>query len=200
MTSPYGDQNAPGTYAPQISEQDDVLAEPKPQFSDSGVLDGSALDRLQGALAEETRTENYHHRIPKRKILRIILDPNIDGDKFQRWQRNAMDKRVRGDGTGNNIDAMRLAATVIGNQMIGLEVATRDGGWEEAYDEQGDPLNFRSPKLKQMLAPEGNTISAAELVKKLFGNDGHMLDCSRILVEKAGYGDQDQGDDDDPLV
>ena len=178
---------------------DDDLATPPPVVNDGGVREGSALDRLQGALQESTREENYHHRIPKRKILRIILDPNIDGDKFQRWQRNAVMKGVRSDGSGSNIDAMRLACTVIGNQMVGLEVANNKGGWDEAHDEQGEALTFRSPKLREMLAPGGTSISASELVKKLFGNDGHLLDCSRIIiVEKAGYGEEDQGDD-DPL-
>lgn len=184
-------------YAPNFT--DDLDGDAAPEIASDGVMQGSSLDRLQQALSEDTRTENYHHRIPKRKILRIILDPNIDGDKFQQWQRRAVNKGVKADGTGSNIDAMRLASIVVGNQMVGLEVATKDGGWEEAFDEDGAPLTFRSPKLREMLAPGGVSVSASELVKKLFGNDGHLLDCSRILVEKAGYGD-DELEDDDPLV
>ena len=184
-------------YSPTIDTSNDIF-EPATPTVENGVNSGSMLDRLAGALSESTRTENYHHRIPKRKILRIILDPNIDGDKFQAWQRRSVMKGVRADGTGSNIDAMRLATTVIGNQMVGIEIQTANGEWDEAFDEQGDPLTFRSPQLREMLEPGGNVVSASELVKKLFGNDGHLLECSRILVEKAGYGDDDEGDD-DPL-
>ena len=185
-------------YSPKIDTEDDMFAPTTTTVGDNGVVQGSMLDRLQGALAEDTRTENYHHRIPKRKILRIILDPNIDGDKFQQWQRRAIIKGIRSDGAGGNIDAMRLATTVIGNQMVGLEIQNAQGGWDEAFDDQGEPFTFRSSALREMLSPGGKAVSASELVKKLFGNDGHLLDCSRILVEKAGYGDEDQGDD-DPL-
>lgn len=184
-------------YAPNFN--DDLSVDGTPEINDAGVLAGSPLDRLGQVLAEDTRTENYHHRIPKRRILRVILDPNIDGDKFQAWQRRATQKGVRADGTGSNIDAMRLASIVVGNQMVGLEIATKDGGWEEAYDDNGEPLTFRSPRLREMLAPGNTSVSASELVKKLFGNDGHLLECSRVLVEKAGYGDDSESEDDDPL-
>lgn len=184
-----------GNYTPHIveGESDDTFDK-----APSNITDGSGLDRLQQLLQEEVKIERYEHTVPARKSLRLILDPNIDGEQFQRWQRNAIIGKARG--AESQVDSVKLSAVVIANCTVGIEVRNPRGEYTEVRDSNGLPMDFKNPEFRKMLVGDNPVSGGAQLVRKLFGNDGHMMECSRVLIDKAGYGDEDLGEGgDDPL-
>lgn len=189
MSEPYNPQGITANTRP-----DDFVTPDEDRY-----VGGSPLEQLELALKEETREENFTYYIPRRPKLRVILDPNIDGEKFQVWQRNA---RVgKKTGADQQIDALKLAATMIGNCIAGVEIKDANGKWNEAT-ENGKSMTMASPPLRKMLTNGGMITSGTEMVRHLFGNDGHLLACSAELATKAGYGDEDLGEvgtDGDPL-
>ena len=187
--------SAPGNYQPKIVNDDDsTFAEP-----DSGIRDGSGLDQLKSILDKEVRLDTFSYLVPRRKTLRLILDPNIDGEQFQRWQRNAIIGKARGP--ESQVDSIKLAGVVIANCTVGVEVKGPDGEYTEVRDSNGVALTFKNPELRKMLVGDTDVPSAVFLVRKLFGTDGHMLECSNEVMIQAGYGDKiGEGVDDDPLV
>lgn len=169
---------------------DDILDETE---DGSKYTDGTVLAGLESALKEDTRLDPIHARIPARKSVRIILDPNIDGEAFQRWQKAAIIGRKKGPDA--QIDSLKLSAIVIANCTIGLEVLSeKDNEYHEALVD-GKPVTFRGDALKKMLVGDNPISSTSQLVRKLFGNDGHLLECSTDLVVRAGYGGEDLGDE-----
>lgn len=187
---------ADANYTPQINTGggvDDTFTEPT-----SNVVLGSGLDILQEALRENVRLDTYSYSVPARKTLRLILDPNIDGEQFQRWQRSSIIGKARGN--DSQVDSVKLAAVVIANCTAGVEVRHPSGEYTEVRDSNGSALDFRNPEFRKMLVGDDPVSSASQLVRKLFGNDGHMLECSRDLMTQAGYGDEDEeGGYGDPL-
>lgn len=183
--------NPSSNYTPHFSEdaKDDTFDK-----APSNITEGSGLDRLQQLLQEEVKLDRYSHTVPARKSLRLILDPNIDGEQFQRWQRNAIIGKARG--AESQVDSVKLAAVVIANCTVGVEVRNQNGDYTEVRDSNGLPMDFKNPEFRQMLIGDNPVSGGAQLVRKLFGNDGHLLECSRVLIERAGYGDEeDEGDD-----
>jgi len=185
--------SAPGNYQPKIVSDDDTFEEPS-----SPIIDGSGLDQLRSILDQEVRLDTYSYVVPRRKTLRLILDPNIDGEQVQRWQRNAVIGKARGaDAT---VDSIKLAGVVIANCTVGVEVRNPRGEYVEVRDSNGTSLTFRNPELRKMLIGDNDISSTVALVRKMFGTDGHMLECSKDLMEKAGYGEDELGEGaDDPL-
>lgn len=181
-------------YTPAINVNDDpVFEEPS-----SDVIAGSGLDLLQAALKENVRMDNYEYAVPARKTLRLILDPNIDGEQFQHWQRGSIIGKSRG--ADSQVDSVKLAAVVIANCTVGVEVRRPTGEYTEVRDSSGMSMDFRNKDFRKMLVGDDPVSSSPQLVRKLFGNDGHMLECSRDLMEKAGYGEEsDEGGYADPL-
>lgn len=186
-------------YNPQgiSANQDDIFPN---QDDDSKYVAGSPLEQLEVELRAETEEEPYRWHIPRRPKLRIIINPNIDGEKFQIWQRQS---RVgKKTGTEQIIDPLKLAALMVGNQLVGVEVKQANGEWVEAT-ENDRSLTLGSPSLRKMLAGKDQVSSGGVvLVRNLFGNDGHLLAASAELANAAGYGDEDLGEvgtDGDPL-
>lgn len=183
-----------GNYQPKIvSDDDTTFNEPV-----SEIREGSGLDQLKSILDKEIKLDSYSYPIPRRKTIRLILNPNIDGEAFQRWQRNAIIGKARGP--ESQVDSIKLAGVVIANCTEGIEVQNNQGEYIEVRDSNGVSLTFRNPELRNMLVGDNQAPSAVALVRKLFGSDGHMLECSGDLMEKAGYGDEvEEGTADDPL-
>lgn len=174
-------------FRPQMVE-DDTFDSTEPN---ADIRPGSGLDALQAALSENVRLDNLHLRVPRRPTLRIIVDPNIDGEQFQRWQRSAM------IGKSKNIqnaqyDSIKLCAITLANTMVGLEVKDkRTDEYTEVRDSNGAAMTFTNPELKKMLVGDEPVISGTILVRKLFGNDGNLLDAAGQVMDAAGYGDDD---------
>ena len=184
-------------YSTQINTGDDEEVFGGEQ-ANNGVIPGSGLDILQEALREKVRQDDYSHAVPLRKTLRIILDPNIDGEALQRWTRSSIIGKRRG--AESETDTIKLSSVCIANCMVGVEVKRPDGNYVEAFDTQGNPLTFRNQEFRKMLVGDNAVTSNVQLVRKLFGNDGHLMDCAKTLMETAGYGDyEDDLGGEDPL-
>lgn len=184
-------------FRPQMVD-DDTFDSNEPN---SAIHPGSGLDALQAALAEEVRLDNLHIRVPRRPTLRIIVDPNIDGEQFQRWQRSAMIGKSKSIANAQ-YDSVKLCAVVLANTMVGLEVLDKETGeYTEVRDENGGAFTFQNPALRHMLIGDKEVPSGTILVRKLFGNDGSLLDAAGQVIEAAGYGDNDDEESgSDPLA
>ncbi|WNM67068.1 tail assembly chaperone [Gordonia Phage Schomber] len=174
-------------FRPTMVNEDDTF---DPDTPDTSIHPGSGLDALRAALSENVRLDNLHIRVPRRPTLRIIVDPNIDGEQFQRWQRSAMIGKSKSIANAQ-FDSVKLCAVLLANTMVGLEVRGEDGEYTEVRDEHGGSLNFQNPELRKMLIGDREVPSGTVLVRKLFGNDGHMIDAAGQVMDEAGYGDSD---------
>lgn len=184
-------------FRPQMVD-DDTFDSNEPN---TAIHPGSGLDALQAALSEEVRLDNLHLRVPRRPTLRIIVDPNIDGEQFQRWQRSAMIGKSKSIANAQ-YDSVKLCAVVLANTMVGLEVRDKETGeYAEVRDENGGAFTFQNPALRHMLIGDKEVPSGTVLVRKLFGNDGDLLGAAGQVIEAAGYGDNDDEESgSDPLV
>jgi hypothetical protein len=157
---------------------------------DASVNEGSLLESLKDALAADVENEDLVLRVPARPILKVIYSTFIDGDLFQLWQRRATIKGTQ------QMDMMRLATTIIANQLKGIQVFDKKSNeWREVHTADGAGLSFQTQELKDMLLGGASYSSGSQLARKLYGVDGHLLNAATEIAEAAGYGDDMNGDD-----
>lgn len=170
-------------YDSTYSESDDTFQEP-----DTGVNEGSPLAALKAAVEAKVENEDLQLVIPKRPTLRAVYSSYIDGDKFQAWQTRCRIKKTE------NIDIIRFSGIVLANQLKGIEVRTKNK-WVVANGSDGEPLNFQHDEFRDLLLQGEGFTSAVQLVRKLYGNDGALMQAATEVVTAAGYGDQMDGDE-----
>ena len=179
-------------YDTQFSN-DDTFSKPA---IDGQVTEGSLLDSVKEALAANVENEDLHLRVPARPILRVIYSTFIDGDLFQMWQRKCQIKGTQ------QMDMIRFTSTVIANQMKGLEVwDAKNKTWREARTPDGEALTFQTADFKGLvLGSKDAYSSAAQMARKLYGIDGHLIKAATEIVEAAGYGDEMNDDFENPTL
>lgn len=142
----------------------------------------SLLDRLKSALSADASNEEVSFIVPNRPAVSLTFSPNVDFDTYQSWLKKAEDRKTK------EINYMKLANIVISNLNNGI-----------VMDGELTSYVITSPEIHEMLnVPRGSTAAA---IKKLYGTEGHAIQTTKLVIEKAGYsidGDVLEADD-DPL-
>lgn len=161
----------------------------------------STLDLLRLVGSEVVTSEPYVFENPK-GTLRFTCDTNIEQKSLSSWQRAALPAQARKQ-RGGVPDLSRLDPVVYFSKAIAatctlIEVRQRaTGEWREIVDTAtGEPLTFRDPALLSTLgAPD--PVSAIR--RAMNGAEYAIQREGTALLEKAGYIERDE-DDDDPQV
>lgn len=178
------------------SLEDDVMID---ESDSDAIRPGSALDLLQKAMKESIRLEEIIVRIKGRPTLALRVDPNIDGELFQRWQRSATVGKQR-QGQTANVNSIKFCAIVIANTTTAVLVHVKGDKWQEVKGSDGEALNFQSVEFRDMISANTPLSNGTELVRKLFGVDGHMIDAANKIVEAAGFGEDEDDIDENPTM
>lgn len=155
---------------------DDVLD--TPGEVPAGVPEDSAFAELSAALGKQVTHEPVTLLVNGRENVAITFATVISADMLKAWQKKNKDRTSE---TGLN--EVRLMATVIANQAIGVSINERP-----ATGRDGEPLSFRHADLREMLGAS----SALEAVLKMYGGDaGHpaILATGDEILKSAGYGE-----------
>lgn len=148
----------------------------------------SAYDRLKGLFTAEVSIDPITLEVPLRKGLAIRFDPTITMEQVEQWRKQSVmganrNQRRRASADETNIDPMKMAALVV---FSTAEVFLVDG--EEVFLPGDEPLNFHNQdELKQIFGLVAATNT--ELVRKVFGNDAHVVAASTQIMDAAGFGD-----------
>lgn len=143
------------------------------------------LDELREALGKKIERPQVLIEVPERPSVKVLVTPNIEQRQLREWRKRA------GEGTKNGMDTTLFSAILVATLTRGIYF-----GDEEMLSENGDPLTFASPEIKDMLdvtrpVPEG--------VKAMFGIDAHVEAAAYAIMEAAGLGDSVEVDD-NPLT
>ena len=143
------------------------------------------LDRLRAKLEKKIERPNRRIGVPERPGISVEVSPNITQAEMRSWRKQA------GEGTKKDFDLTLFSTIVLAKTCRGI--------WddEEAMtNENGAPLTFASPEIKEMLDvdrpyPEG--------VRAMFGNDAHVDAAAIKILELAGFGEEIEVADESPL-
>ena len=160
-TEAYGDT----PYEPE--DDDATFAPPK-----AGELP-NMLDELRKVVNEDVIKDPITIPVRSRRDVAIRYNTNLDADIMQAWVRRSTDKR-------GNQDVMRLCRMAIANQAEQIIFKNVD-----AFDNDGEPLNFRSRTLFDMVG----ALDAQSAVNKFFGDDALVITTGTALIDACGYGE-----------
>lgn len=139
---------------------------------------GDAFSELAAALQKEVVREDVRLEVPGRPGIVLTFGTIVPAPTLKAWQKKNKDRHSE---TG--IDEVRLMATVIANQCVGVAI-----NGQAASGSDGEPLSFRHRDLWAML----NASSALETVLAMYGGvKGHpsILAAGDEILKSAGYGE-----------
>lgn len=147
----------------------------------------SPLEQLAAVVASDVVKPSIMLEVPLRPTVAIQFDTNIDNDLLGAWRKRAVAEDPR-DGT----DPLKLACIVIANKATGLFVNGRQ------VMKEGHPLTFASQDVWAMVKPPAS--NGPQAIKRLYGNDAHVISTGEEVLRAAGYGDSIRQVDTDPTV
>lgn len=120
--------------------------------------------------------------VPASTTLDIDLRPgwtatyslDINHETFGVWRKSAADRSQPDD-----TNELRLACIVLANTNLGI---SRNGRLLEV---NGEVLTFRSAEFCRLLG----VTRTVDAVRTAYGRDAHVVNASRAVLQKAGYGD-----------
>lgn len=168
---------APG--APVVPPEDDLAP----------VAPASPLDALRAELATDVSVEEVTLDVPRRPGWAVRYRCDITGEERGAWITRATTKAAKGDKPAV-IDELRLSGLALANKAIAI---IHNG--EEVTDD-GRPVTFASQVLLDMVG----AARAADVPRRLYGLDGHVIAAARTVFDKSGFGDDlpESDDDEDP--
>lgn len=163
-----------GALTPDHDDPD--LAPPAPDESGT-QLDG-LMAGLEKALAAEVEIQPFVVEVQARPGVQIRYMPEIDDEKLSVWRGRAKDKKAP-----DGVNAMRFMCIVLANccEAIGFQ--------GQFPTDNGDELTFASARIKGLYSLRMDA-RAADVVRKVYGNDAHVLLHGNEVLEKAGFGDE----------
>lgn len=195
MTTSTFDGSSAGTPAPITTD-----TAPPPPPVEAEIRPESLLDQLRDRVDERDESEpaEWIDEIPKVGI-RLVCDPDIANEDFQRWTKSAMaggvkaGRRRRGGGNPMDMDQLRISvrALVSTNERVEMRQGKE---WQPLTGRDGSPVTLESNDLLSAFGVMDSTL----LLKKLYGRDARVIDAGQRLLAAAGYLDGDDLDDDDP--
>lgn len=160
----------------------------------------SLLDQIAAEVADrdEEYAEPWLYQIP-RTSLRLVCDPRIENDDYQRWIRQSMPhsgKNRRGPRNPSITDMNQLlmSARAIIATNLRIDVLHKPTGEWRPLMHNGEELVLDSDPLMQKFG----AMDPIVLLRKLFGRDSDLIDAGQELLAAAGYLDSGDGDEEDP--
>ena len=170
-------------------EEDEIDLSPaaRPRV-DAPAAKSSPLERLREKLSKKIYREEFRLEVPERSkdgsSLQLVISPNIPQETLKAWKNKA------GESSKKGLDFGHFCTLVVASTTVGMYMDD-----EEMLSEQGHPLTFASPEIKEML---GVNRPVPEGVREMFGVDPHVEAAALTIMEKAGYGEAVDAVD-DPL-
>ena len=132
----------------------------------------SAHTLLREIIAEEVRSEDIELVVPQRPRMRLTFSTQIDAEKFALWQKRSADRHMP---SGYNLLALaqRVLASTNTSVIVDGQVVTEDG----------KPLTVQHPSILADLS----VATAAEAIRALFANDGHVITAGNEVLIAAGF-------------
>jgi hypothetical protein len=138
------------------------------------------LEDLAAELTAELEDELEPIEVPERPGWSVVYSKAITNDNIKAWRKRAKD--------GKNVDELRLACIILGNQCRRL---VRNGVTITAGEEA---VTFASPAFHGLYGVG----TARDAIRAFYGRDGHVLMAANRVVEAAGYGAELEDVDEDP--
>lgn len=158
----------------------------------------NALDLLRGKVkeAEELQFDPTTIEVPGDVGIRLICSSDIAGGTITKWQRAALPPNKRNSPKLSPLllDQTYYSATVLIETCVEVQVRNAANEWTVITDASGDVLGFKDRALLDVLG----SIDPRHAVKRLFRRDADIARAAQEVLAKAGWADDEDGDDDDP--
>lgn len=167
-------------------------------FTPGEVTPDSLLDQLRERVAERDEAEpsEWFKEIPGIGV-RLVCDPDIEADDYQRWLKQARPRGKGGRRAANvgpmDLDQFALSVRALTATNVRLEIK-RGAQWRPMTGAQGGVLDLESRELLDTFG----VMDSASALRKLFGRDARIIDAGQELLTEAGYLGGDDDDDDNP--
>lgn len=178
------------------------MAAPQSPSTGGGFEDftpDTLLDQIAAEVAErdEDYAEPWVKQIP-RTSLRLVCDPRIENEDYQRWIRQSMPhggKNRRGPRNPSitDMNQLMMSARAIIATNIRIDVLHKPTGEWRPLMHNGEEMVLDSDPLLHKFG----AMDPIVLLRRLFGRDADLIDAGQELLSAAGYLDGD-GDDEDP--
>lgn len=150
-----------------------------------------SLALLRAAVSERVEIEPVTIPVPTLGI-RLVCHTDITSKQLGKWQKAALPPHVRktGNGSALDMDQMQLAVAVLVGTLLRIEVADpkKRGEWLTVEDSRtGEPLTFSDGAVLNMFG----AIDTVTALKRLFGRDSGVVKAGRVVLNKAGWGDDE---------
>lgn len=167
--------------APSGGPTDEIRLDQLPSPTDLAMNAGrsttnSALDALREEVHRDVTPKTVDLKVPGRPAWAVRYRCDVDANDLGRWQKAAPDKS-QPDG----IDAVKVAATILGNHVVAL---IQDGE-VLINDDTGEEVTFRSKEFLESFGVGRIT----EAVKRWYVTDGNLLAASTEVLTESGYGE-----------
>lgn len=137
----------------------------------------SALDKLRAKVEKDTRRPEVLIEVPERPGVYLLVSPNITEDQMSRYRKMAERHSKKGD-----FSNFIFATVIISQTTVGIQV---DG--EEVLTDNGDPMTFASPEIKDMVEADRPWPDA---VRAFFGTDPHVEAAAVAIINRSGWGEE----------
>lgn len=155
----------------------------------------STLDLLREVGSERVEFEPFVFENPLR-LVRFTCRTEIANQELTRWQRGALPSRSgRGGGVPDltKLDGFRLYARAVAETCEQVEIRrSADAAYRAVVDSQGNALTFDD---KAFLASLGVPDKLVAVKKLMAGSEAFLINRGQELLEKAGYGDEEESED-----
>jgi hypothetical protein len=123
---------------------------------------------------DEEEPEPYGLIVPERRdVTMLYRTHDLDFDTYQAWTRKCEDKKNK------EVNFFLLSIIVLTNLNVGIKLE------DELVTRDGEDMTITNPHLHEFLGvPIGSTRQA---IRKMYKNDGHMIQAMKMVVEKCGY-------------
>jgi len=179
---------------------------PDPEDTSTGPLETApdTLALLRDRVAQQVEIEPVVIPVADTGV-RLVCHTDITSRQMSRWQKLALPAALRKSpkATALDIDQMQLAAAVLVNTLLRIEVADpkHPGEWLPVVDSRtGEPLGFGDKPVLDMFG----AIDTITGLKRLFGRESGVVKASRLVTQASGWGDDemvnaDEDADPDPM-
>lgn len=141
------------------------------------------FDELRAELSTDVEAEPKSYVVPNRPNMEIIFGTDIDFDLLKTWLKRASRKN-------NDFDPLKFAYMVMSFKCTGIIYKG-----QKMTDDEGTPLTFAHAELQGLMKVHDTT----NAIRKVYGNDGHIISTAQKVIEDAGFSDFDIEEGSSPL-
>lgn len=156
----------------------DDTAVPDMGNDDENINPGSLLAALRSEAQQKVMKEPVDVRVPARPNFIFTFDTNFDFSRLQHWRKQAT-RRQRGK--ADDFDLVKFGCIVLAATNTGM-----------VYKGSVMEYSLTSPELWEMFGAN----SYFECIKKVWGTDADLIRAGNEVIEAAGYGDEEEEQDD----